>query len=147
MGCLFSKDGGDFGADAEQSLLASKPLYQKRESPRDAPEPEPVIPSFTRKAGGGGARAPSALDGAPPIPVFSSVGGAAGGAAAAPAPAAPKRPLQSSVFCPCGGPGARVKLLPCGHSALCLSCAQMEPACPACGEVVRDSVPSFRAAK
>jgi hypothetical protein len=142
MGCLFSKDGGDFGVDAEQSLLASKPLYLKRESPRAAPQPEPVIPSFTRKAGGD-ARVLSAIDGAPPIPVFSNGGGAA---AAAPAPA-PKRPLQSSVFCPCGGPGARVKLLPCGHSALCLSCAQLEPACPACGEVVRDSVPSFRAAK
>ena len=139
MGCLFSRDGSEFGADAEQTLLpAAKPRIVKREPHQNAPEPEPVIPSFTRKAG---ARAPSAADDAPPpIPVFSNGGGAA--AAADP----PKR-LQSSVFCPCGGPGARVKLLPCGHAALCLACAQMEPACPACGEAVRDSVPSFRAAK
>ena len=140
MGCLFSKSDTD---EYEEKLLLQqhKPRFVSEErappprasTPRDSELGQPAVPNFLRKSGGG------ASIGGGDAPVFSSLRGAA-------TAAAPTR-QQSSVFCPCGGPGARVKLLPCGHSALCLSCAQMEPACPACGEVVRDSVPSFRAAK
>lgn len=50
----------------------------------------------------------------------------------------------SAIFCGCGGPGSLVKLKPCGCRALCLSCAQIEKACPQCNAGITDSVPSFR---
>ena len=79
------------------------------------------------------------------IPRFAGGGGGGGGGGSAARAGAGAR-QTSAVFCPCGGPGARVKLLPCGHAELCLSCAQTEAACPRCGAAIDDSMPSFRAA-
>lgn len=53
---------------------------------------------------------------------------------------------SSAVFCRCGGPSRLVKLLPCGHTSLCLSCAQFERSCPVCGGSISDSLPSWRSA-
>jgi hypothetical protein len=82
----------------------------------------------------GGARAGATRD----APKFSKRVEARGAGAEAAAP--------SAIFCRCGGPGTLVRLQPCGHPALCMTCAQLEKACPTCGEGIEDSVPSFRAA-
>ena len=140
MGCLFSS------SFSEEEIQRQQQTHQRVDqqipllgtgSPRSGPRKggDTAITFITPRGG-----SPISPVGASAIPVFSNSAAvktsvSSGGRAA------------SSVFCPCGGPGVRVKLLPCGHSALCLSCAQMEKACPACGTIVQDSVPSFRVAR
>lgn len=123
MGCLFSSSDDEDGYQQQQP---NAPLLTSPRVPIAEQQPA-SIPNFTSSR-----RAPE------PVPVFSNALGAKAAAASA-------RASSSTVFCPCGGPGARVKLLPCGHTALCLSCAQMDKACPVCGAAVQDSAPSFRA--
>ncbi len=96
------------------------------------------------------------LDGPAPGLKFTRAASEAKPAAAARLPTF-KRPVPTSgparaaqqgvgIFCACGGPGSLVELLPCSHHALCLSCAQVKPACPVCSAKIQDSVPSFRVA-
>ncbi len=54
---------------------------------------------------------------------------------------------NSGIFCRCGGPGSLIQLVPCKCHSLCLICAQAESACPDCGVLIEDSIPSWKVAK
>jgi hypothetical protein len=134
--------GGCLSAAAEEEDNSTPLIPQK---------PEPSVPR--QKGGAGASPAPPRRDGGPPrgddgppiVLRFANAASAATDAVEVPRFTSAKR-APSSVFCKCGGPGARVKLLPCGHAELCLSCAQQEYACPGCGAAITDSEPSFRVA-
>ena len=151
-GCFSAEDEDDEYTALKPREVAAAPrdLAPRRAAaappPRDhAPRgrgdaPPPELPSFSTRF----AVAPPAAAVQPPsAPRFASDDGSRGGGGGG-ATRAAARPANA-VFCACGGPGARVKLLPCGHAELCLSCAQVVAACPLCGTDITDSIPSFRA--
>ena len=126
MGCLFSSDA---------EAASSAPLLDGAASG--------AAPRFTKEVSASASAAAAAAAAGPAKKVPSFVKRAQQGAAAA--AAAPARQTGVGLFCACGGPGSLVELLPCGHHALCLHCAQFKRACPVCAAAIADSKPSFRA--
>lgn len=128
--CLSSTPpADDFLDDSNEAPLVEKTRRRGRRPDDDYEQTPAAAPRFTK-----------ALTPSPPI--------------AAPSNGAPRftsvvRTQSSTVgrsglFCRCGGPSTRIVLVPCGHAALCLSCAQLESRCPECNQEIHDTVPSFR---